>query len=330
MLQNTSHKVTLSKFKIMKTSDLPLIEHIRPFLEHLDIEKGLSNKSQETYSRFLSAFTKWLKKNKIDDIKPHELSEKIIWDFRVHLSKRINPKTNKPLKRSTQNYYLIAIRNFMKFLTDKDIKSYPAEKIKLSKIKSSDRSIKFLTLEQVKKLLSAPDTSTPTGLRDRAILELFFSTGLRVAELASLNRDQIKINDLKDLEIVIIGKGERPRPVYLSDRALKWVKRYIDTRSDKEKALFINYKGPKKADRRLSVRSIENLVKKYSVMTGLPSFTVPHTLRHSFATHLLSQGVDLREIQEFLGHKSIGTTQIYASVTSKRLRDIHRKYHSID
>ena len=160
-------------------------------------------------------------------------------------------------------------------------------------------------------------------------MESFFSTGLRIAELNSLNRDQIKIDKATiDLEVVVIGKGNRPRPVYFSSRAIEWLKAYLDTRKDKEKALFINYKGPKGADKRLTIRSIENIVKKYAILAGLPSFTVPHTLRHSFSTNLLSQGVDLREIQEFLGHKSIATTQIYASVTSKRLRDIHRRFYS--
>jgi site-specific recombinase XerD len=182
-------------------------------------------------------------------------------------------------------------------------------------------------LDQIKKLLESPCTSKLSGLRDRAILELFFSTGLRIAELVSLNRNQIKIGKENDLEVVVVGKGNRSRPVYLSPRALKWLKKYLQSREDKEKALFINYKGPKNADKRLSIRSIENIVKKYAIMAGLPSFTVPHTIRHSFATNLLAQGVDLREIQEFLGHKSIGTTQLYASVTNKRLRDIHRKFH---
>ena len=312
----------------MKRSDNPISDHIRPFLEHLDIERGLSNRTQETYSRFLGAFVKWLKKNGLENMKPHELTEDKVWDYRVHLSRKINPKTNEPLKRTSQNYHLIALRNLLKFLTDKDISSFPPEKIKLAKIKPSDRPVKFLTLEQVKKLLEAPDTSKVIGSRDRAILELFFSTGLRIAELTSLNRDQVKMDrNTEDLEIVVIGKGRRPRPLYFSPRALLWLKRYIETRDDDEKPLFINYKGPKNADRRLSIRSVENIVKKYAVMAGLPSFTVPHTIRHSFATNLLSQGVDLREIQEFLGHKSISTTQIYASVTSKRLRDIHRKFH---
>lgn len=304
-----------------------LKEYVKPFLEYLDIEKGLSNKTQETYSRLLNTFFKWLKQNGLEDMKPHELTEDKIWNYRVYLSRKINYKTNEPLKRTSQNYYLITLRNFLKFLTERNIRSFPPEKIKLVKIKPSERSIKFLTLDQIKKLLESPCTSKLSGLRDRAILELFFSTGLRIAELVSLNRNQIKIGKENDLEVVVVGKGNRSRPVYLSPRALKWLKKYLQSREDKEKALFINYKGPKNADKRLSIRSIENIVKKYAIMAGLPSFTVPHTIRHSFATNLLAQGVDLREIQEFLGHKSIGTTQLYASVTNKRLRDIHRKFH---
>ena len=304
-----------------------LKEYVKPFLEYLDIEKGLSNKTQETYSRLLNTFFKWLKQNGLEDMKPHELTEDKIWNYRVYLSRKINYKTNEPLKRTSQNYYLITLRNFLKFLTERNIRSFPPEKIKLVKIKPSERSIKFLTLDQIKKLLESPCTSKLSGLRDRAILELFFSTGLRIAELVSLNRNQIKIGKEDDLEVVVVGKGNRSRPVYFSPRALKWLKKYLQSREDKEKALFINYKGPKNADKRLSIRSIENIVKKYAIMAGLPSFTVPHTIRHSFATNLLAQGVDLREIQEFLGHKSIGTTQLYASVTNKRLRDIHRKFH---
>ncbi|HQB85283.1 MAG TPA: tyrosine-type recombinase/integrase [Candidatus Pacearchaeota archaeon] len=313
----------------MTKSNKPLKDHIRPFLEYLDIERGLSVKTQETYLRLLSSFEKWLKKNNLENILPHELTDKNIWDYRVYLSQRINPATNQPLKKTSQNYHLIALRSLLMFLMDKDIQSYPPEKIKLTKINLSDRPIKFLNLEQIKKLLDSPNTSTIQGLRDRAILETFFSTGLRISELTSLNVEQIKItNTQDDLELVIVGKGNRPRPVYLSPRALKSLSEYLSTRKDKEKALFINYKGPKDADKRLTPRSVENIVKKYSKIAGLPSFTVPHSIRHSFATNLLSQGVDLREIQEFLGHKSIGTTQIYASVTNKRLKDIHRKFHN--
>ncbi|MDI6591414.1 MAG: tyrosine-type recombinase/integrase [Patescibacteria group bacterium] len=314
----------------MKRDSRPIIEHIDDFLEYLDIEKGLSNKSQETYERFLRKFVKWLKINNLENLLPHELSEEHIRKYRVFLSQSFNKNTQEPIKRSTQNYYLIALRNLLNYFTDRDILSLPAEKIKLAKSKSDERIIKFLSIDQIKKLLETPKISTLAGLRDRAILETLFSTGLRVAELTNLNREQIKITpETKYLEVVIIGKGNRPRPVYFSKRAVKWVRKYLETRKDKEKALFINYKGPKSAPKRLSSRSVENIVKKYALLAGIPIFTTPHTIRHSFATDLLMKGIDLRTIQEFLGHKNIGTTQIYAHITSRKLRDTHRKFHSL-
>ena len=315
----------------MKKSDKSIIEHTNDFLEYLDIEKGLSNKSQETYQRFLKKFVNWLKINNLETLSPHELSEDHIRKYRMFLSQSFNKNTKEPIRRSTQNYYLIILRNLLNYFTDRDIISLPSEKIKLAKSKSDERVIKFLPIDQIKKLLDAPKTSTLTGLRDRAILETLFSTGLRVAELANLNKEQLKIAPslTKDLEIVIIGKGSRPRPVYFSERAVKWIGKYLETRKDKEKALFINYKGPKSAPRRLSPRSVEDIVKKYAILAGVPAFTSPHTIRHSFATDLLMKGVDLKTIQEFLGHKNISTTQIYAHITSKKLRETHRKFHSL-
>ncbi|MBL7142565.1 MAG: tyrosine-type recombinase/integrase [Candidatus Pacebacteria bacterium] len=316
----------------MKKNTKPIIEHFNDFLEYLDIERGLSNKSQETYNRFLNKFCSWLSANNLSNLAPHELTEEHIRKYRIFLSQTFNKNTKEPLKRSTQNYYLIALRNLLNYFTDRDILSLPSEKIKLTKSKIDERTIKFLALDQIKKLLEAPKTSTTSGLRDKAILETFFSTGLRVAELVSLNREQLKITpEIKDLEIVVIGKGNRARPVYFSKRAIKWLGNYLKTRKDKERALFINFKGPRNMiKKRLSSRSMENIVKKYAISAGIPSFTTCHTIRHSFATDLLSQGVDLRTIQEFLGHKNIGTTQIYASVTSKKLRETHRKFHSLN
>jgi len=316
----------------MKKDTTPIIKHINDFLEYLDIERGLSNKSQETYGRFLAKFSRWLSANNLESLLPHELSEEHIRKYRVFLSQSFNKNTKEPLKRSTQSYYLIALRNLLNYFTDRDILSLPSEKIKLAKSKINERTIKFLTLDQIKKLLEASKSSTPAGLRDRAILETFFSTGLRVAELVNLNREQIKITpETKDLEIVVIGKGDRSRPVYFSKRAMKWLRKYLEMRKDKEKALFISYKGPTiNQEKRLSARSMENIVKRYAISAGIPTFTTCHTIRHSFATDLLSQGVDLRTIQEFLGHKNISTTQIYASVTSKKLRETHRRFHSLN
>ncbi len=312
----------------MKKSPKPIIQHLSDFLDWLDIEKGLSSKSQENYTRFIERFFYWLKINKLENIKPHNLTSDHIWKYRVFLSRQYPSKTKKPLKKSTQNYYLIALRALLSYFSAREILSLPVDKIKLSKGEKG-KSIKFLNIEQLKKLFVAPNISTIHGLRDRAILETFFSTGMRIAELVSLNCEQIKINpDIKELELGIIGKGGRPRTVYLSERAMDWLTKYLEARDDKEKPLFINYRSRKDASRRLTPRAIEKLIKKYSVMAGIPTTTTPHVLRHSFATDLLTQGVDLRVIQEFLGHKNITATQIYTHITDKRLRDIHKRFHS--
>jgi site-specific recombinase XerD len=216
----------------------------------------------------------------------------------------------------------------LNYFAERDILSLPAEKIKLAKEKE-DREVRFLNLEQLEKLFSAPNVSAIKGLRDRAILETFFSTGMRIAELVSLNREQIKIKPgMDELELSITGKGSRIRTVYFSKRALHWLQKHLETRQDKEKALFVDCRIKKGAPLRLTPRSIEKMIKRYAVIAGIPLTTTPHVLRHTFATDLLSQGVDLRIIQEFLGHKNIAATQIYAHVTNKRLREIHQKFHS--
>lgn len=311
----------------MEKNNIPIIDHLPRFFEYLDIEKGLSNKTQETYGRFLKSFTDWLEKNNLSHLKPHELNDEHIWNYRVYLSKRTTYK-KEPVKKSTRNYYLIALRALLGYFTDRNISSLPAEKIKLTKEKK-EKSVKFLNLHQIKKLLEAPDRSTMVGLRDSAILETLFSTGMRVAELTNLNREQIRIQDnTETLEISIIGKGNHPRTVYFSSRAIQALREYLKTRNDKEKALFIRYKGPNTLSKRLTARSIENIVKKYSKKVGIPIMTTPHTLRHSYATDLLAQGVDLRVIQEFLGHRNIATTQVYTHITSQKLKEIHKKFHS--
>ncbi len=314
----------------MKKSNKPLIEYIPDFLDYCEVEKGLSNNTQRNYQRYLKKFQLWLEKNNKKDIKPHELSPDDIWQYRLFLSRSIDPKTKKTLKKATQNYYLVALRALLAYFSEKDILSLPPTKVKLPKDARNKKTIKFLTLEQVKRLLSAPKTDNIIGLRDKAILETLFSTGLRISELIALNREQFaNIKDKKDYEISIIGKGGYPRTVYFSERALFWLKKYLEQRDDKERALFINYKPQKNLkERRLTARSVERIIKKYVILSGVPIFTTPHTLRHSMATDLLSQGVDLRIIQEFLGHRDIGSTQIYTHVTNKKLRDIHRKFHS--
>ncbi|MEK7536949.1 MAG: tyrosine-type recombinase/integrase [Patescibacteria group bacterium] len=312
----------------MNINQKPLPQHLTDFLDWLEIEKGLSSKSQENYARFLKIFLNWLKKNKLDNVKPADLSPDHIWQYKLYLSRHHISRDGRPLKKTTQNYYLIALRSLLTYFAEKDITSLPPEKIKLPKEKG-EKILHFLNLEQLEKLFSVPDTSRVIGLRDRSILEILFSTGLRVAELASLNREQIKIkNTTEDLEISIIGKGNRPRTVYLSERAINWLRKYLETRKDNNKALFINYRG-KSPGSQLSIKSIERTVKGCAILAGLPIITTVHTLRHSFATDLLMKGVDLRTVQEFLGHKSIVTTQIYTHITKPRLREIHRKFHGI-
>jgi len=315
---------------IMQTSSRPIIEYIPDFLDYLDIEKGLSSKTQMNYERFLRKFSDWLDQEKLSKLFPHELTSDNVWQYKVYLSRQsINKKTGNELKKSTQNYYLIALRSLLNYFADKDIQALPADKIKLAKDKK-EKLVHFLNLEQISKLLSTPMTQNVIGLRDRALLEVLFSTGLRVAELVSLNRDQIKIQPNMDiLEVSIIGKGGRARIVYFSQHALRWVAKYLKTRTDDEEALFINYTSAHSptTSKRLTVRSVDNIVKKYTKLAGIPVMTTPHTLRHSYATDLLNQGVDLRMVQEFLGHRNIATTQIYTHVTNKKLRDVYLKYH---
>lgn len=312
-------------------STKPIILHNQDFLDYLEIEKGLSSVSQANYHRFLKKFYSWLDLVQLQKLKPHELTADIIWKYRLHLSRSITAK-KQPLKKSTQNYYLIALRNLLSYFVEKDIDALAPEKIKLAKDKNV-KEVKFLKIDQLERLLLAPDVKTITGLRDRAILETLFSTGLRVAELAALDRERLRLRrDTNFLEISVVGKGGKVRTIYFSERAISWIRNYLDKRVDTDPALWVNFNPGKKDDgddsRRLSIRSIENIVKKYVVQSGLPIMSSPHTLRHTYATDLLAQGVDLRLVQEFLGHSNISTTQIYTHVTNKQLSDVHRKFHS--
>lgn len=315
--------IILKRYTYMEQSKKPIPRHINDFLDWLDVEKGLSTKSQENYSRFIKKFTDWLRIANLTQLLPHDLSPEHIWKYRLYLSRN----SGRPLKRSTQNYYLIALRALLNYFVERDVLSLPAEKIKLAKDKS-ERQVRFLTLDHLKRLFSAPQIKSGGGKRDRAILETLFSTGLRVSELVGLNRNQIKPKQgLKELELSIVGKGNRVRTIYFSERALYWLGQYLDTRQDNAEALFTTYNKRNKENNRITPRTVQRIVKKYAVIAGIPIFTTPHVMRHSFATDLLEQGVDLRTIQEFLGHKNITATQIYAHVTSKKLREIHKKFH---
>lgn len=308
-----------------------IIESIQDFLDYCEVERGLSNNTQKNYSRYLAKFVEWLKLEHKEDLLPRDFSAQDVWDYRIFLSRSGSAAATagRPLSKLTQNYYLIALRALLGYFLAKDIVSLPPDKVTLPKDTDKEKTIKFLNLEQIQKLLNAPNPANPTGLRDKAILESLFSTGLRIAELVALNKEQFdSIWDKSDFELGIIGKGSRPRTVYFSERALEWLKKYLKSRGDNQKALFINYRSRSQEENRLTARSMERIIKRYAIKAGVPLFTTPHTLRHSYATDLLEQGVDLRTIQEFLGHKNIVTTQIYTHVTNKRLRDIHRQYHS--
>ncbi|MEX0877485.1 MAG: tyrosine-type recombinase/integrase [Candidatus Spechtbacterales bacterium] len=312
----------------MYNSDKPIKNHISGFLDYCEVEKGLSNNTQVNYQRYLNILKKWLKETNNEGLLPHQLTPEHVWDYRLFLARKYKTKNGKNLAKSTQNYYLVALRALLDYFSDRDITSLPSNKVKLPKDAKKD-SVKFLTLEQMQKLLEMPDINTENGLRDRTIMEVLFSTGLRIAELVALNRDQISMKNTDDVfELSITGKGSRTRTIFFSPRAMDWLKKYMEKRTlDTDKALFINYSNSTSDDRRLSVRSIQESIKRYGIMAGLPVEVTPHVLRHTYATDLLAQGVDLRSVQEFLGHKNIATTQIYTHLTNKRLKEIHKKFH---
>lgn len=294
------------------------------FLEYLEIEKNRSAKTVENYNHYLVRFINFSKIGR-----PEEISEELIRKYRLYLN-RLSDERGKPLKKVTQNYHIIALRAFLKYLAKRDIKTVSAEKVELGK--QEDRQVTFLEPQELEKFLRAPQGTTVAGLRDRAILETLFSTGLRVSELCSLNCDDI---DLKGGEFSVRGKGSKLRVVFLSDQAKAALTTYIDKRSDADEALFIrvpqNESFEKYEKLRLTPRSIQRIIKKYATIAGIVGKSVsPHSLRHSFATDLLRNGADIRSVQVMLGHASITTTQIYTHVTDKQLREIHQKFHAKD
>jgi len=302
---------------------------IQQFLEYLELEKNCSPLTIRNYRIYLKRFSQWLEDTKKGDITIEKVDLAIIRSYRLYLSRYVD-ENGLPLKRTTQSYYIIALRSFLKWLTKQDYHVLAPEKIELPKGES--RSLKFLTNDQVLLLLAQPAISTEIGLRDKAILEVLFSTGLRVSELVGLNRDQV---NLETKEFGVIGKGRRPRVVFLSDRAVEWIGRYIDQREDNWRPLFIRYTKGKDEENdgeqmRLTQRSVQRIIKKYVRRARLPVDATTHTMRHSFATDLLMNGADLRSVQEMLGHKNIATTQIYTHVTNKQLKKVHEQFHSKD
>lgn len=296
---------------------------ITDFLEYLELERNASQLTIRNYDHYLKRFLDFA-----SDINPERIDLKLVRNYRLHLARFSDPKTNQPLKRVTQNYFMIALRAFLRYLARLDITALSAEKVELGEQDPSP--IKVLDDDSLERLLNAPDTSNKEGIRDRTILEVLFSTGLRVSELASLNIDQINLNRR---EFSVVGKGGKERVVFLSDSAVEWLDRYLTSRKDSFKPLFVRFQGrvdPSEAGERmrLSARSVERAVQKYAKLAGLTVKATPHTLRHSFATDLLINGADIRSVQEMLGHSNISTTQIYTHITNRQLKEVHKAFHS--
>jgi len=313
------------------STNTSLSEVMIRYLEYCEVDRNLSQNTIKMYAFYLHDFLTWLKRYlKEDSVKIKDLNIELVKKYRVNLNRRISTKSNQAFKRSTQNTFLVAIRAFLKYLVvEEEIDILPPEKIILGK--TDDTLPKVLSEEQLERLFEVQDLSKRSGVRDRTILEMLFSTGLRVSELVSLNIDDV---DPESTEFTVMGKGRKIRTVYLSKGARDWLKRYLATRQDNFQPLFIRYSGKKMEEQdfegdslRLSVRSVQRLVKKYITRAGISVDATPHTFRHSFATGLLKEGADIRSVQELLGHSSVSTTQIYTHVTNKQLKETHKKFH---
>ena len=294
-----------------------LIDYIPEFIRYCKIEKGLSVNTLKSYRACLETFAGFLLENKIESILPEDLTKDHIWQYRLWLD-------NSERKPITQSLYLIALRQFVSYLSEQDVECLSPDKIKLPKIEH--KIIRTLQLTDIQILLSKIDRLTHRGLRDRAILESLFSTGLRLAELIALDRINFEKAEEKEMELSIMGKGGRIRTVYFSDRCMKYIKMYLLNRKDDEPALFYARYGG--GVHRISPRAVQNILKIHLREAGLSEDITIHTLRHSYATDLLASGVDIRFVQEMLGHSDPKTTARYTHVTNKQLRDIHKKFHS--
>ena len=294
------------------------------FLEYVEIEKGRSLKTVENYDRYLKRFIDHTKLQNVEDITNENVRE-----FRIWLNRQAVPDAgglDKTLKKKTQNYYVIALRVFLKYAIKRGIKTLAPDNIELAKV--SERSLELMNDDELSRLMNAPTGESLKSLRDKAMLELLFSTGLRVSELCSLSRKL----DLGRDEFSIRGKGEKVRVVFLSDESKDSIKKYLAKREDIDPALFINLstvgkKSDKDVSLRLTPRSVERIIKKYAISVGIDKKVTPHVIRHSFATDLLQNGADLRSVQAMLGHANIATTQVYTHVTDKHLKDIHKAFH---
>lgn len=304
------------------TTNPKLIEAIEAFLEHSEIGKNQSLKTVRNYQHYLTRFEEFC-----GDVTVGEITMDVIAKFRLHLN-RMSDKFGRPLSRKTQGYHLIAVRSLLKFLEKQGIDVLSSNKVDLPK--AEDRHVEFLTPDEVRRLVDAAPLSKKTEARDRAIVEMLYATGLRIAELTGLNRDQV---DLKRREFTVIGKGRKARVIFLTEQAAEAIRTSLDLRDDSFLPLFVNTRHTRAVQRfdgeqrRLSATSVQNLVRRAALKAGLNKRVTPHVLRHSFATTLLRNGADLRSVQEMLGHASITTTQIYTHLTDARLREVHEKFH---
>lgn len=293
------------------------------FLEYLEIEQNRSQKTIANYDHYLTRVTDFAG----DDLSVQTITPEFVRKWRLWLA-RLGTNVADELQVATQNYHLIALRMFLRFCAKRGVSALAADKIELPKLPRHNK-ITFLSHDELERLFNQPDIASPAGLRDRAILELLFSSGLRVSELVGLDRDHI---NLKRREFMVRGKGQKDRPIFISSAAASWLERYLSHREDNSRPLFIRYSGNKSIDRsgnflRLTARSIQRMVSRYAVLAGIVKRVSPHTLRHSFATDLVSNGADLRSVQAMLGHSNISTTQIYTHVTDPQLRAVHEKFH---
>ncbi|MFW5853489.1 MAG: tyrosine-type recombinase/integrase [Patescibacteria group bacterium] len=286
------------------------------FLEHVEVEKGRSLKTVENYDRYLSRFLAITGVEKAKDI-----TDETVKFFRLYLNRQIT-NSGQPLKRVTQNYYLIALRSFLKYLARMEIQSLPAERVELAK--TPDRQINFLEQDELNRLLKL-EGQDEKSLRNKAILELLFATGLRISELTALDRRHF---DTKREELAVLGKGGKIRPVFLTITAQTSIKKYLDKRTDMHEALFVNLSTKPEKRSRLTPRSIEKMISRRAIEAGIAKAVTPHSLRHAYATDLLRNGADIRSVQMLLGHADVSTTQIYTHFTDKELRQTHKKFHS--
>jgi len=298
-------------------------ELILDYIEHLEVEGGRSSKTAENYRLYLERFVEFT-----EDIQVEKITSEVIRKYRLWLNRYKNDVSGEELSTITQSYHLIALRGFLKYLALRDIETLAPTKIILPKV--SRKQVTFLHYDEVERLISGIDISSETGLRDRAIVELLFSSGLRVSELVNLNRDHV---NTRRREFMVRGKGQKDRPVFISEAAAGWVDHYLDVRDDALPPLFISYSRNVEATnsgdfRRLTARSIQRMVSKYARMAGITKHVSPHTMRHSFATDLLMNGADIRSVQSMLGHSNISTTQVYTHVTDEHLREVYEKFHS--